>query len=67
MLALISNKEDACLQKSYFYKHVEQTMELLKSLEANSYKRVLAVIDNLGRGTSSLNALALTKALVKRI
>lgn len=60
MLALIQNQEDSTLQKSFFYKHIEQTMALLHSFESNSHRRTLALLDNLGKGTSSLNAMAVT-------
>ena len=66
-LALFTSAEDATLQKSYFYKHVEQIMSLLKSFEENRNKRMIAFIDHLGRGTSSLNALALSKTLISRM
>jgi DNA mismatch repair ATPase MutS len=34
-LTCVGNHEDATLQKSFFYKHVEQLMALLKSYETN--------------------------------
>jgi len=59
-LTCVGNNEDATLQKSFFYNHVEQLMALLKSYETNQGKRILALVDNAGKATSSLNAIALT-------
>ena len=66
----MSLQEDKRMKKSFFYKSVETTMAILKQKSLNEQALVgpsLILIDNLGVATSSLNALAFAKTVIRRL